>query len=332
MAISKAFLSKTSLADVINGEKVCESKERMDICWPMTANSRLTLGDVLLFMDVKDFIDANCNVKILLQDLHGFLEDPKTDMEKQELKTKYYMEIVKLVFKGMGISDISFKVASEHQFQNDFTFDIYRISSYTTVEDALQAGKQPCADNENGLLSTLLYANMMALDAHYARCDAVYQSVRFRRMFEHANKFLPKLSYEQQAFLLGKDTSEIDFEKYAGLEELLKIDLLDTKKQISNKIKKCFCEPGNSSTGVLGLIKFMVFPLLSRKIIAGSDSCIEINNRKYANFEDLEKAYSLEEIHPGDLKNALAECIEGFVSSIRNGMQEHEELIKKAFK
>lgn len=41
-----------------------------------------------------------------------------------------------------------------------------------------------------------------------------------------------------------------------------KIDLLDTAAQVSNKVKKAFCEPGNiQDNGILAFVKFVLAPL-----------------------------------------------------------------------
>ena len=45
-----------------------------------------------------------------------------------------------------------------------------------------------------------------------------------------------------------------------------KIDLLDTPDQIKKKLKKAFCEPGNTeNNGVLAFCKSVIFPLLKGK-------------------------------------------------------------------
>jgi tyrosyl-tRNA synthetase len=42
-----------------------------------------------------------------------------------------------------------------------------------------------------------------------------------------------------------------------------KIDLLDTEAQVKKKLKKAFCEPGNTeNNGVLAFCKTVIFPLL----------------------------------------------------------------------
>lgn len=50
--------------------------------------------------------------------------------------------------------------------------------------------------------------------------------------------------------------------KMSATDEESKIDLLDSKEQVKEKLKKAFCEPGNiEENGVLAFCKSVLFPL-----------------------------------------------------------------------
>ena len=50
--------------------------------------------------------------------------------------------------------------------------------------------------------------------------------------------------------------------KMSSSEEDSKIDLLDSAAQVKKKLKKAFCEPGNTeNNGVLSFCQYVLYPL-----------------------------------------------------------------------
>jgi len=54
-------------------------------------------------------------------------------------------------------------------------------------------------------------------------------------------------------------------------------------------------------------------------------------NLEFERYEDLEKMYANKELHPLDLKNALAKEVNNLLSIIRKNRKELEKLSKKAY-
>lgn len=107
--------------------------------------------------------------------------------------------------------------------------------------------------------------------------------------------------------------------KMSASEDNSKIDLLDTATDIKKKIKKVFCEPGNiSNNPLLLLTKHILIPVLKpgEKFLVNRSE----NNGgriEYSGYEDLEKDFAAEKLHPLDFKNAAEMHINRLLDPIR---------------
>uniref|UniRef100_A0A4W5KRK2 tyrosine--tRNA ligase n=1 Tax=Hucho hucho TaxID=62062 RepID=A0A4W5KRK2_9TELE len=102
-----------------------------------------------------------------------------------------------------------------------------------------------------------------------------------------------------------------------------KIDLLDRKEDVKKKLKKAFCEPGNiENNGVLSFVKHVLFPLvgefsIKRDLKFGGD-------KTYTVFEEVEKEFGEELIHPGDLKAGVEVALNKLLDPIRKKFESPE--------
>lgn len=106
-------------------------------------------------------------------------------------------------------------------------------------------------------------------------------------------------------------------------EEESKIDLLDSKEDVKKKLKKAFCEPGNiQNNGVLSFVKYVLFPLRG-------EFCIKRDpkwggDKVYTGFEEVEKDFAEELIHPGDLKASVEVALNQLLDPIRKKFESPE--------
>ena len=116
--------------------------------------------------------------------------------------------------------------------------------------------------------------------------------------------------------------------------ESSKIDLLDDEKTVNEKIKRAYCKEGEvEGNGVLAFFKNVVIVIKqdsNKKFIVERDEKFG-GNLEFERYEDLEKMYANKELHPLDLKNALAKEVNNLLSIIRKNRKELEKLSKKAY-
>lgn len=323
----KIALIKNNLQEVTdeNIMRKIVSKRPLKIYWGTAITGSPHIAYFVPIMKIRDFINAGCVVKILLADVHGFLDNLKAPIDKIALRKVYYEKLIESMLKrlGIGMDSVEIIYGSSFQYSKEYVFDMFRISSYTTINDCKKAGTEVVKQAENPVLSSLLYPNMQALDEEYLDVDAQFGGVDQRKIFMHSAKYMPKLGYKKRIYLMNHMMPGLNSDKMSSSEELGKIDLLDEKNKIQYKIKKCFCELGNLATGILVIFKFLIFPLELFKV--------EICGVIYKTYDELEKAFGNKKIHPGDLKETCSTILDNLLAPIRDDLSEHAELIKKAY-
>lgn len=135
-----------------------------------------------------------------------------------------------------------------------------------------------------------------------------------------------------------------------------KIDFLDPPEVVRKKIKSAFCEEGNPDNGVLAFVKAVLMPIsqlrLERRhgldgeepqqmtvnqLPIAAEGAPEgtlfsvVRSEKfggslhYKTYQEIENDFSKKELHPKDLKNAVAEAIISLLSPIQDAYKNDPE-------
>ena len=159
-----------------------------------------------------------------------------------------------------------------------------------------------------------MYAPLQVLDEEHLKVDAQLGGVDQRKIFVLAEKYLPRLGYSKRAHLMNVMLPGFKKAKMSSSDDHSKISLLDSASTIQCKITKAFCEPANvTSNALLSIAKHIIFP--SGQQIHCKDSSAAVVT--FSNYEKVEEAYTAMKIHPGDLKDALAICLQNLLKPIR---------------
>lgn len=296
----------------------------MKIYWGTAVTGRPHIAYFLPIMKIRDFLMAGCEVTVLLADIHGFLDNLKAPIDLVANRYVYYKKLISTMLSSVGcpMDKIKFVKGSDYQKSENYVFDLYKMSSYTSERDCKRAGADVVKQSDNALLSSMIYPNMQALDEEYLGVDAQFGGEDQRKIFMHAKTFLPKLGYKKRIHLMNPMMPGLNSDKMSSSDELSKIDLIDIEKMIKKKINKCFCEEGNPETGILTLFKF---------ILMKHFETVTVNNKEYSDFETLSGDFSSKLIHPGDLKEACVLYINRMISPVREEMMKETEMIEKAY-
>lgn len=273
----------------------------------------------------------------MFADLHAYLDNMKAPWSLLEQRTNYYEAVIKamLVSLGVPLEKLKFVRGTSYQLSKEYTLDVYRLSSTVTQHDARKAGAEVVKQAEHPLLSGLLYPGLQALDEEYLKVDAQFGGVDQRKIFALAEKCMPQLGYAKRIHLMNPMVPGLAGGKMSSSEEDSKIDLLDSPANVKKKIKRAFCEPGNiTDNGLLSFVKHVLFSIfkegeafeITRKPEFGG-------NLTFLKYEDLEKAFAAEEVHPGDLKQSVEIYINRLLDPIRKSFDDkhHRDLTEKAY-
>ncbi len=282
-----------------------------------------------------DFIRAGFKVKVLLADIHGALD--KTPWDLLEKRYEYYKLVIPALFDAIGadVSKVELVKGSDFQLKKEFMFDVLKMSTYVTVHDCTKAASEVVKMGDSPKLSGLIYPIMQSIDEEYLDADIQYGGADQRKIFVFARENLPKLGYRRRIELMTPLVPGLTpGGKMSSSEKGSKVDLLDDEKIVVEKLNAAYCEQGKvEGNGVLAFLKYVI---MVHKGDNGEQFVIERPEKfggtiKYAVYEDIERDYATNKIHPMDLKKAVAKEINKLLEPIRKKMKGKEKLIKEAY-
>uniref|UniRef100_A0A9J8A1Y2 Tyrosine--tRNA ligase n=1 Tax=Cyprinus carpio carpio TaxID=630221 RepID=A0A9J8A1Y2_CYPCA len=323
----KFKLITRNLQEVLGEERLKEIlKEReLKVYWGTATTGKPHVAYFVPMSKIADFLKAGCEVTILFADLHAYLDNMKAPWELLELRVQYYEQVIKAMLESIGVplDKLKFVKGTDYQLSREYTLDVYRLSSMVTEHDAKKAGAEVVKQVEHPLLSGLLYPGLQALDEEYLKVDAQFGGVDQRKIFTLAEKYLPSLGYTKRIHMMNPMVPGLTGGKMSSSEEESKIDLLDKNQEVKKKLKKAFCEPGNvENNGVLSFVKHVLFPLHSEFIIKRDPKWG--GDKVYTDYEEVERDFAAEQIHPGDLKASVELALNKLLDPIRKKFETPE--------
>lgn len=321
----------------INGEKelskLLQQDKSLNVYWGTAPTGKPHFGYLQPMLKIADLVDAGCNVTILLADLHAFLDNSKSPMNKVVARTEYYKTIITSLLETLNVdtNKIKFRVGSEYQLSKEYMLDLFQLGNVTTVNLAKHAGAEVVKQSDNPLLTSLLYPLMQALDEQYLDADIELGGIDQRKIFMYAREHIHHLNYKKRIYLMNqmipslssvKPDTEKTENKMSSSEVNSKIDILDTPNAIKKKINACYCLPGDVDNNNLLLIcKKVIFPILKRK-----DQKFTIDRpEKYGGsiiyenqeIERLVAEFGSQQLHPMDLKSGMVSFLTNLFEPIR---------------
>ncbi|PWZ01770.1 Nucleotidylyl transferase [Testicularia cyperi] len=334
--------------DIIKG--ILEKGERpLSAYWGTAPTGRPHVGYLVPLTKIADFLRAGVEVKILLADIHAFLDNLKAPIELVRHRVTYYRHVLTAVFKAIGVPTdrLVFVVGSTHQLTEAYNMDNYRLCATVTEHDAKKAGAEVVKQVASPLLSGLLYPGLQMLDEQYLGVDMQFGGVDQRKIFTFAEQYLPKLGYAKRAHLMNAMVPGLKGSKMSSSDNSSKIDFLDSPKEVTKKIADAVCAPGEvEGNGVLGFVRAVLFPIArlrveskamgtpvseaqgaSRSFVpddAPEGSLFSIvrpekygGSLHYSDYAKLEADYAEGNVHPADLKKAVAEAINTLLAPVQ---------------
>jgi tyrosyl-tRNA synthetase len=260
-------LIKANLAEVLNPELIdhviLEEKRPLKVYWGTATTGRPHCGYFVPMMKIAELLAAGCHVKILLADIHGYLDNMKAPIDLVEFRAQYYERVIKGVLKAVGVdlSRLEFVLGSSYQLNKDYTMDRFKLEGITRVNVAQKAGAEVVKQTDDPTLGGLIYPLMQALDEQYLDVDAQFGGVDQRKIFTFAMENLPKIGYSVRAHLMNSMVPGLgDAVKMSASDPDSKIDVLDGPVVVEKKLKKAVCKPKEvEGNGVIAFVEHVIF-------------------------------------------------------------------------
>jgi tyrosyl-tRNA synthetase len=313
---------------------------------------RCHIGYVSLLLRVAQCLDAGCEIIILLADVHAFLDARKSGLE-DEARTEYYKQMITELLRLLNadLTKVKFVKGSEYQYSKPYIQDLLRLLNTISISKAKHAGAEVVKQAEDPLLSSLVYPLMQSLDETHLDPDLDFElaGIDQRKLFMFSVDYVNKSKNKKMTYIMNQlvpglskeslrdpETKVVTSQKMSSSDSAGKLDLLDTPKEILNKLKKAYCLEGDAEDNtVLVMCKHIIFPVLERLhkqfVIFrdekyGGNLVINSHDELYALFAD-------KSIHPSDLKKSVANIIADLFEPIRHHFSTNDmvKLLEQAY-
>ena len=217
---------------------------------------------------IAHFLKAGCKVKVLLADIHGFLDNLKAPIELVKFRAEYYKFVITALLKSVNvpIERLEFVLGSSYQLSEKYTMDLFRLSSVVTEHDAKKAGAEVVKQVENSTLSGLIYPLMQALDEEHLGVDAQFGGVDQRKIFTLAAEQLPRVNYKERAHLMNPMVPGLAGGKMSSSDPDSKIDVLEVADVVRRKLKKAHAAPKEvDGNGIISFVEYVLLPVSALK-------------------------------------------------------------------
>ncbi|KAK3052638.1 Tyrosine--tRNA ligase cytoplasmic [Extremus antarcticus] len=345
----KLNLIKSNLQEVLNPEiidKVVNANERpLRIYWGTATTGKPHCGYFVPMLKIAEFLAAGCEVKILLADVHGFLDNLKAPIELVQERVKYYRFAITEAMKAVNVdtSRLVFITGSDYQTKGDtgakYFMDLLRLSTSVSGHDASKAGSEVVKQVEAPPLSSQIYPLMQALDEEYLGVDAQFGGVDQRKIFTLAVEALPRVGFEKRAHLMNPLIPGLqEGGKMSSSDPDSKIDLIDHPDVVRKKLKKAFCPPKQvEGNGVLSFVQYVLLPASALKNNGTPKFVVQRRDAEpitYTSIADMHKDYLDDVLQPQSLKPAVTDALLEILGPILKQFEENkewQEVEKKAY-
>ncbi|MGM5483759.1 MAG: tyrosine--tRNA ligase [Nanobdellota archaeon] len=266
------------------------------------------------------------------------------DLEKIRNVGKYFIEVWKAC--GMDMENVEFLWASENMDQ-DYWLRVIQIGKINSVSRITRCA-QIMGRSEKSSLSAaqIFYPCMQASDIFELNVDIAQLGLDQRKVNVLAREIAPKLGYKKPIavhhhMLMG--LTESKDEELSGAEAAIAkkmsksnpdsaIFMTDSEEDIKRKFKKAYCPQGEAKDNpVLEYCRYIIFEKIEDSFVIERPEKYG-GNLSFDNYGNLEESFVKGDLHPMDLKNAVAKYINSFLEPVRKHFKEDpkaKELLEK---
>lgn len=297
---------------------------------------KMHTGHFITHRKIADFLRAGFNFTVLLADIHAHLDDLKSPFELLEARSEYYEECIKGMMDATGVDwqDLNFVKGSDFELDEDYMLNVLRMAADTTLNRTQRAAAEVVRYGDNPKLGGFIYPLLQTQDVHALEADVAYGGVDQRGIYMLSREMLPDFGYKKPICVFSPLLTGLTGGKMSASEKGSKIDLLDDEETIKEKVMDAYCPQGEKEdNGILEHLEMLILPVLQAK---DEDFVVERPEKwggdlVYESYDELENDYLAEELHPQDLKKAVARELTSILEPIRKRFEGKEDLIEKAY-
>jgi tyrosyl-tRNA synthetase len=275
-------------------------------------SGEIHLGHLVTVNKLIDLKEAGFEVIVLLADLHAFLNRKGTMEQVRELAGYN-----RRCFEGLGLRDVEYVLGSDLQLSPDYQLRVLQLSQQITLNRARRSMDEVGRNMEAPTVSQMIYPIMQMVDIALLNVDAAVGGIDQRKIHMLAREHLAAVGYPSPVCIHTPILNGLDGKKMSSSSGNY-ISVADSVEEIEKKCQKAFCPPECEENPVLQILQYHIFPRTGTVVVRrpakfGGD-------REFGSYSEIEEAYRKGEIHPLDLKKAVATSMSGILSCVRDYM------------
>ncbi|MCD6481507.1 MAG: tyrosine--tRNA ligase [Thermoplasmata archaeon] len=288
------------------------------------------LGWLMCADKVKDLVAAGFDVAILLADWHAWIND-KLGGNMEAIRTGG--EYIKDAFRAMGVEGVKYIYASDMVSDAEYWNLVLRIAKQTSLARARRAmdimGRK--AEEAEKDISKFFYPLMQVADIFYLDVDAALGGMDQRHAHMLARDVCGRMGMKKVVALHTPIISSLQAgnrmdAKMSKSKPDSAIFVHDDAETIKRKLKKAYCPEGIADGNpVMEIAKHVIFVHFEEMEVERKFE----GSITFSSYEELEKSFVGKELHPLDLKMAVAKYVDMILEPIRNYFSSHGENYEK---
>ena len=294
------------------------------------------IGHFTTMRKLADFLRADIDVTVLIADLHAHLDDNKSPFDLLNARSEYYQIAIEGMIDAAGADPeaVEFVRGTDFQLDEEYTLEMYRMAAETTIARTQRAASEVVRESESPNLGGLVYPLMQSLDVKALDADIAYGGVDQRGIYMLSREILPDHGGESPVCVFAPLLSGLSGGKMSASDAASKVNLTDDPEAVEEKIGQAYCPAGElAENGVLEYLEHLVFPVL-----AVEDESFVVERPEeyggdltYERYDELESDFLSGDLHPADLKPAVATAISEVIDPVRQRLTDRPELLAEAY-
>ena len=296
------------------------------------------LGWKICTNKIKDFLAAGFDFTVLLADWHAYINDKLDgDLEAIQLCGRYMQDC----FAAMGVdnSKIEYVYASDYVGDPAYWELVLKTSkavSVARVKRAMDIMGRDAEEVEKDL-SKLFYPVMQVSDIYFLDVDVAYGGTDQRHAHMLARDVAKKLNKKSPVAIhtplltglqAGSRMDPIEAKMSKSKPDSM-ISIHDTPEEVNRKIKKSYCpEKEVKGNPILEMCRYIIFPDIQGEPLVINRPEKFGGPLSFASYQALEEAF-LQNLHPLDLKQAVARFINSILAPVHQYFEAHPENLEQ---
>lgn len=324
-------------------KKLLESGEEIVAYDGFEPSGQIHIAQGLLrAINVNKMIKAGVKFKMWVADWHALTNNKLGgDLEKLKVTGKYFIEVWRA--SGMDLSKVEFLWASDMVKDSNYWQLVIRVGMTNKLARFIRTaefmGREDSAEKLTA--AQIIYPCMQIADIFKLGAKITQLGMDQRKVNMLAREVGPQLGFWKPVVVshhmlmgLGKPPSASSDTTTRTVENKMSksnpdhaIFMTDTKEDIKRKINKAYCLEGDTKENpVLEYCRYIIFESLDK---LGTDSFVVERPEKFGGtlkfktYSELEKVFAEKQLHPADLKQAVAGYLDQLLEPVRKHFEEN---------